>query len=43
MFDPIIKDVLPQEEDVKKIFRQLVAVIKYCHTLAIVDPDIKTF
>ena len=43
MFDPIMKDGLLQEEDAKNIFRQLVAAIKYCHTLDIVNPYIKIF
>ena len=38
-----MKDGLRQEEDAKNIFRQLVAAIKYCHNLDIVNPDKKTF
>ena len=43
MFDLIGKGGLPQEEDGKKIFRQIVAAIKYCHNLDIVNPDQKSF
>ena len=42
MFDLIMKDDLPHEEDAKKTFRQILAPIKYCHNLDIVNPDIKT-
>ena len=42
-FDLIMKDDLPHEEDAKKTFRQILAPIKYCHNLDIVNPDIKTF
>ena len=42
-FDLIMKDGLPQEEDAKNIFRQLLAAIKYFHNLIIVNPDMKIF
>ena len=43
MFDLIMKVGLSQEDDEKEIFRQIVAAIKYCHNLDIVDPDQKSF
>lgn len=41
MFDLIMEDGLPQEEEAKKIFWHIVAAIKYCHNLDIVHPNIK--
>ena len=43
MFDLIMKVGLSQEDDEKEIFRQIVADIKYCHNLDIVNPYIKIF